>query len=167
MYISEKAQRNISKAMSSVVAQSELDEKEFSGVICLDRDTDEVKQIKVLYVGTVNRSMLNFGRVCKCDCRQITFHTHPTKGGGKPKFSKQDKVTINSRLNENIDDGSCVASPLGITCRTGQDYLSQINNEGGTEQLSTESLSQDDNNTEVGMLIHLHDDFENYRKNKK
>jgi hypothetical protein len=118
MYISSILQRNISQAMVKVVNESELQGKEFSGVICVDPKTDEVKSIKVLYIGTVNTSMLNFDRICSNEYIQITFHTHPTQGGGLPKFSKQDYYTIDNRLNNKTDDASCVASPYGITCRT-------------------------------------------------
>ena len=144
MYISEKLQRNISQAMVEVVNKSELEGKEFSGVICVDPNTDEVKSVKVLYIGTVNTSMLNFDRVCPNKYTQITFHTHPTQGGGLPKFSKQDYYTIDNRLENNIDDASCVASPYGITCRT----------DSALAQESPTSLVQDNNN-EPGFIIKI------------
>jgi hypothetical protein len=65
-------------------------------------------------IGTPTSTSLPYGRVCSRDHRQVSIHTHPTSGVSK--FSDIDAITITSRMNEDVDDASCVVGEDMTQC---------------------------------------------------
>ena len=112
----KKTAEKIAEAIKDKIVHSEYEGKEISGIVCLSKDGD-VLSVTIDRVGDAKHTELTKGRLCDKDVVQISFHTHPTSGGGCPDFSSTDKETIIERFEKGSDDGSCVGSIYGITCK--------------------------------------------------
>ena len=117
--IDDKLKQEIKRVLKPIIEQSEKMQREISGVICINSYNNEVYDYHVISIGDVKSvSMGNSIKYHKNpNIYQISFHTHPTGGGGYPLFSHSDEIVINERMRIGIDFGSCVGSVYGIRCR--------------------------------------------------
>lgn len=98
--------QGFSESSEAIFKASRAVEREISAYMCVNTKTGTVEKVALGKVGTSNSTSLPYGRICPRNQRQVSVHTHPTSG--IPKFSETDAITITSRMNENVDDGSCV-----------------------------------------------------------
>nr|MDO8080824.1 hypothetical protein [Candidatus Freyarchaeota archaeon] len=88
--------------------------KEISAYACVNPKTGKIEKLVLGKVGTPTSTSFPHGRVCLKKERQISLHTHPVSG--EAKFSNTDAITITSRMNDGMDDGSCVIGVDAIQC---------------------------------------------------
>jgi len=106
--------QGFSESSEALFKASKAVEREISAYMCVNPKTGAVEKVVLGEVGTSNSTSLPHGRVCPTGQRQFSVHTHPTSG--IPKFSETDAITITSRMNENVDDGSCVIGDDAAQC---------------------------------------------------
>lgn len=106
--------QGFSESSEAMFKTSKAIKREISAYMCVNPKTGAVEKVVLGKVGTSNSTSLPFGRICPRDQRQISVHTHPSSG--IPKFSETDAITITSRMNENVDDGSCVIGEDETQC---------------------------------------------------
>lgn len=87
---------------------------EISAFICVNPDTHLIDSVVLEKVGTPTQTSLAHERVCPVGDVQISMHTHPVSG--EPKFSVTDAIAITSRMNEGIDNASCVVGSEATQC---------------------------------------------------
>ena len=106
--------QGFSESSEAMFKASKAIKREISAYMCVNPKTGAVEKVVLGKVGTSNSTSLPFGRICPTGQRQVSLHTHPTSG--IPKFSETDAITITSRMNENVDDGSCVIGEDATQC---------------------------------------------------
>ena len=98
----------------SIYKSSKDLEAEISAYACLEPKTGSVERAVLGKIGTSTSTSLPYERVCPTNQRQVSIHSHPTSG--EAKFSKTDAMTITHRMNEEMDDASCVVGEEETQC---------------------------------------------------
>lgn len=106
--------QGFSESFRTIFEESKKIGKEISAYMCVNPKTGAIEKVVLGEVGTPTSTFLPYGRICPRDQRQVSVHTHPMSG--IPKFSETDAVTITSRMNEDIDDASCVIGEDATQC---------------------------------------------------
>ena len=88
--------------------------REISAVACIHNESGRVDKLEVDTIGDATSTRLRSTRVCSTGHSQISLHTHPISGTAK--FSRSDALTVTDRLNEDVDDGSCVVGRGKAAC---------------------------------------------------
>ena len=88
--------------------------REISAIACIHNESGRVDKLEVDTIGNATSTLLRSARVCSVGHSQISLHTHPTSGIAK--FSQPDALTVTDRLNEDVDDGSCVVGRGKTVC---------------------------------------------------
>jgi len=89
-------------------------EAEISAYACVNPKDGSVNKVILGKIGTPTSTSLPLERVCAIDHRQVSIHTHPSSGIAK--FSETDALTVTSRMNRGVDDGSCVVGKDETQC---------------------------------------------------
>jgi len=103
-----------SKSFRTLFKASKSMEREISAYMCVNPKTGDVDKVVLGKVGTSTSTSLPHDRICPENQRQVTVHTHPMSSTSK--FSKTDAVTITDRMNEGVDDASCIVGEDETQC---------------------------------------------------
>lgn len=106
--------QGFSELFGAIYEASKENKREISAYACVNPETGVVEKLALDNVGTSSSTSLQYGRICQMGHRQVSIHTHPTSG--IPKFSETDAITITSRMNEDVDDASCVVGEDATQC---------------------------------------------------
>ena len=101
-------------AFENLYDASKKAKAEISAYACVNPNDGMVKKIIIGKIGTSTSTSLPYGRVCPINHRQVSLHTHPTSGISK--FSETDALTITDRMNNGVDDASCVVGEDETQC---------------------------------------------------
>jgi len=112
--ISGSCAQGFSELFEAIFEASKAVKREISTYACVDPETGTIKKVVLGKVGTPSSTSLPYDRVCLDNERQVSLHTHPVSG--EAKFSGRDAITITYRMNEGIDDGSCVVGEEATQC---------------------------------------------------
>lgn len=106
--------QGFSKSFRTLFKASKSMEREISAYMCVNPKTGDVDKVVLGKIGNPTSTSLPHDRICPENQRQVTVHTHPMSGTSK--FSKTDAVTITDRMNEGVDDASCVVGEDETQC---------------------------------------------------
>ena len=104
----------LARAFAQFFKESKGLHQEISAIACINDETGVVDKLIVDTIGEATSTQLKILRVCSTKHSQISLHTH--QESGISKFSHSDALTITERLNEGVDDGSCVVGHEKTVC---------------------------------------------------